>query len=445
MPLPPESDLSPELQTMNWMSRPYSFLEEGMSKYGDSFTIDLKSHGKYVLFSHPDAVAEILSAPPDILVGSRGNRVLRPVLGKRSLLLIDGEPHRRQRRLILPAFHRNRISRFGEAISLIAHAEIDSWLPDQPFAMRDAMQRVSLEVILRVLLGAESSPQHGPLIEVFDDLLNNSRFNLALIGQMEDLGRIDETRWGREFKAARSRAYELVDQEIERRRRAPPAEETVVDMLLAAVDEEGNGLDAEELRDQVVTLIVTGHETTATALAWAVYWMLSTPDVHRRLADALASLGPDPSPEAINELPYLDALCRETLRIYPIIPIIARWVAEPFEIAGYLIDAGVTVSPAIYLVHHRPEIYENPDRFAPERFLERSYSANEYLPFGGSHRRCIGANLAMYEMKLVLAAIVRRTDLELTEPPPIQPVRRVVTMTPDGGTPVVMRRMRSCE
>ncbi len=443
MTLPPEPDISPNMQTMQWVSRPYSFLEECEESLGTPFTLDLKNHGKYVLFSDPKAIGDILSAPEDVLVASKGNRILRPLLGSRSLLLIDGAHHRRLRRLILPAFHRKKVARFGKSIQEITTQELNHWPLHQSFSMREAMQRVSLKIILKVLFGLESGRSFEALTDAFDEILSNDRFNLALIGRLDDDGRTEQSKLGRDFRAALQRACGLVDEEIDRRRKqanTPP--NGVLDLLLCSTDEDGEHLDDEEIRDQLVTLIATGHETTATALAWAVYWILSTPNVLTQFRKSLDSLGPNPTTGAVAKLAYLDAICKETLRIYPIVPIIARWVARPYEIQGITIEAGVTVSPAIYLTHHRPEIYESPDQFQPARFMEHNYSATEYLPFGGARRRCIGSNLAIYEMKLILAAIFESVELQLVGSAPVRPVRKLVTISPADGTRVqVVRRL----
>ncbi len=417
---------------MQWLTRPLEYLEECAEELGTPFTLDLRHHGKYVFFADPRAVGEVLSAAPEKLVASRGNRVLRPLLGDSSLLLMEGEDHRRQRRLLGPAFQKRRVMELEEGIRECTRRAMERWPEGEEFAFRDRMQEVSLEVILEVLLGAVGEGLAEELEEVFDELLNNPRYGLALLGRMDEEGGLSEAgKIGEAFERTKSRAGELVGEVIRERRERGEGGSSVLDLLLECRDEEGGVASDEEVRDQLFTLIATGHETTATALAWAVYHVGGSEEVGRCVGKEL---------EAEGEGPYLEAVCREVLRISPVVPVIARWVAEPVEIAGVELPAGVTASVAIHLAHRRGEVFEEPGEFRPERFLEKSYGATEYLPFGGARRRCLGANLALLEMKVVLGELYRRFEVEVVEPEKVRPVRRLVTVGPSNGVRVVVRR-----
>lgn len=421
------------------MSRPFEFLRECGRTLGDAFTLDLGTSGIYVLFSHPEAIRTIFTASPAVLHAGKGNAILRPFLGSASLLLLEEEQHQRERRLLMPAFHAKRIEEHGQVIQEAALKMTADWAVGQQVLVQDVMQEISIEVILRAVFGIQGGHQFGELRRELLTFLNDSKFNLALIGQLREDFASQEV-----WQAFRQR-FEGIDalmrREVARRRTGGSEDLTgMLGLLLAATDEEGRGRSDDELRDELLTLVVAGYETTATALSWAMYWIHRTSRVKEALVSALEGMGPRPAAKSVAENPYFDAVCKEVLRITPVIPVVARQVQRTFEVAGFHVPAGVTVSPCIYLAHHREEAFPEPDVFRPERFFERTPSPYEYLPFGGGARRCIGLGLAAYEVKVVLGTILSRFELELADAKPLRPVRRSVTVAPSGGARMIVRR-----
>jgi cytochrome P450 family 110 len=442
MNLPPRLDATATQQGLAWLARPYDFLRECAEELGDAFTLDLGTHGTYVMLSHPKAVREVFTGDATMLHAGKGNMVLQAFLGRHSLLLLEEERHLGERRMLLPAFHGARIAEHTELMHQLAAGRINRWEPGQAIDVQHVMQELTLEVILRVVFGLSEGAALHELRARLQDFLNDPKFNLALIGQLEaDLG---ESESWRAFRDEFQQVRELLDAQVARRRAAMEGEgegaqpSDVLGMMLLARREDGSALSDEELRDELVTLVVTGYETTATALAWALYWLAQEPKVRAELVSLMRRL---PLQEALAH-PALDAFCKEVLRIHPVIPVVARQVQDTVEVAGYTLPPGITVAPCIYLTHHRPDLYPDPDEFRPARFMERRYGPYEYLPFGGGARRCIGMPLALWEMKVVLAALLPRAELELSEPGRrVRPVRRSVTVAPMGGPRMRLRQV----
>jgi unspecific monooxygenase len=332
--------------------------------------------------------------------------------------------------MLLPAFHGERIARYGALIEGVTREQVANWRTGDALRMQDEMQGISLDVILRGTFGLEGD-ELGELRTLLKDFLNDSKFNLALIGRLSD-DMNDSAAW-RAFKNSFERIHTLVDEQVERCRTARDSSRNdMLRILLEARDEDGKGLSAGDLRDELLTLLVTGYETTATALAWALYWLHENPPALRRLR---SELGGEPLHAATQSV-YLDAVCKEVLRIHPVIPIVARRLQGDAVVDGREIPAGVTVAPCIYLTHHRADLYSDPDSFRPERFLDRTYTPYEYLPFGGGARRCIGMGLAVWEMKVVLSTLLPSVALEIPEGTVVRPQRRSVTVGPSGGLPM---------
>lgn len=439
--LPPRPAFSATQQMLRWLGRPFDLLRECAEQLGDAFTLDFGSHGTYVLFSRPDTIKAIFTASATKLHAGKGNSVLLPLLGPGSLLLLEEDRHARERRLLMPAFHARRVEAYGEMIRDAAIEACQAWAPGDQIVIQEAMQRISLTVILRAVLGA--APGTGPDDELgrrFQAFWNDPRFNLASLNQLhEDLG---NAAWARFRQSVAEVDRVLFEQIAARRSRPDPGAGDMLGMLLDARYDDGSTLDDAALRDELMTLLATGYETTATALAWAFHWLHREPDTLARLRAEIAAIGPDSAAAASSSrAEYLRAVCAETLRVQPILPMVARQVQEPVELQGHLIPEGVIVAPCIYLAHHRADVFHEPDRFRPERFLEREYSPHEYLPFGGGPRRCLGAALALHEMKIVLAAVLSRVELAAIGAP-VRPVRRTVTLAPSGGTRMqVVRRL----
>lgn len=415
---------------MRWLFQPYEFLSDCARQYGDTFTIDLGDYGPFVVFSNPRDIREIFTGDVHVFHAGAGNAVLLPFLGSGSLLLLEEERHFEARRILSRAFHGDRIVRYGALIENVVRDAIRRWRSGDVIQIQDEMQRISLEIILRGTFGL-AGDDLGELRDLLKDFLNDSKFNLALIGRLsEEMG--NSAAW-RAFRDSYARIHALVDGQIERcRQRSDPARTDMLHLLLQARDGEGEGLSPSDLRDELLTLLVTGYETTATALSWALYWIFGAPLVRSRLSSELA----ETPVECAGKSKYLDAVCKEVLRIHPVIPVVARRLQAPVSIGGFELPAGVTVAPCVYLTHHREDLYPEPDAFLPERFLERTYSPYEYLPFGGGARRCIGMALATWEMKVALAAMLPSIELEVASSMPVRPQRRSVTVGPSAGLPM---------
>lgn len=386
----------------------------------------------WVFFSHPDAVKEIFTGDPRVFHAGEGNVILLPILGARSVLLLDEAAHLEQRKLMLPPFHGERMQRYGELMTEIAEREIETWPATEPFRLWPRMQEVTLQVILRTVFGVEEGARLERLRNVLKTMLDwtvdgRRMFALALFGPhvVSD-------------SAIFRRALEPVDsvilEEITRRRADPRLDERddVLSLLLQARREDGSAMTDAELRDQLVTLLVAGHETTATSLSWAIERLVRHPEALERLTEEALT------EDATGGNGYADAVIKETLRLRPVIPIVVRLLKEPVEVAGWSLPAGVSVVPAVHLVHRRPDVYPDPHRFRPERFLEAPAGTYTWIPFGGGIRRCLGASFAQFEMKVVLSAIARRVRLAPVDSAPERVTRRAISMTPMRGAEVVV-------
>ncbi|GGA15671.1 cytochrome P450 [Okeania sp. KiyG1] len=432
------------IQLLQWVAKPLTFMEKCAEQYGDAFQIKLNY--PMVFISHPKAIEEILKTNPKKFDSGYGNKLLAPLVGDNSLLLLDGDRHQRHRQLLMPPFHGERMQAYGELICAIAEKVASKWVVGQPFSMRESTQEISLKVILQAVFGLQEGQRYDKLEQLLNSVLESLASSwkasaLFLKFLQVDLG--SWSPWGK-FIRERQEVDELVYAEIaERRQKLDPKQTDILTMLLLARDEAGGAMSDRELHDELITLLLAGHETTATALAWAFYWIHRQPEIYNKLLSELDDLGDNPDPMAVMKLPYLNAVCSETLRIYPVgIITSARIAKSPITIMGQAYPEGTALAPCIYLTHRREDLYPEPEKFKPERFLERQYSAYEFLPFGGSTRRCIGAAFAMFEMKLVLATILRHYSLALLEKRSLKIVRRGVTIAPAGGVKMVMTGKR---
>ncbi len=412
-------------QGLSWLFHPYTFLDECRTDYGATFTVDFgEDYGRYVLFSEPDAIKQIFAGDVRTYHAGAGNSVLKPLLGSGSLLLLEEREHQAQRRLTMPAFHGARVLDYARSMREVVAEATRSWRPGHVVCIQEWMQGISIGVILRVVFGISDRARLEELGERLQLFLNDSKFNLALIARLDDP--VENEAW-RGFRASFAQIRQLVAGEVAARRTGPS--ETgpdVLSMLLRARTDEGRTLGDEALTDQLLTLLVTGYETTATAVAWAFHWIERSPDVRSRLEEELADT---PSGGA-----YLDAVCREVLRIRPVVPLVARRLQAPAKVHGWRLPADVTVAACIYLAHQRADTFPEPDRFLPERFLStRGFTPYEYLPFGGGARRCIGMALAIAEMKVVLAEVLPRYRTTAMDAE-ARPQRRSVTIAPSDGT-----------
>jgi cytochrome P450 family 110 len=444
--LPAGPSLPRAFQMMHWIRRPIPFMEDCARAYGDPFTIGFPAipgtperaqRPTFVFFAHPDAIRDIFTGDETVLRAGDANAFLEPVLGPNSLLVLDGARHLRERRLMQPPFHGERMQAYADVMREVTDRVVDGWPVGQPFPIHTEMQHITLEVILRTVFGVDEGLRLARLRDLLTRLLTYATSPLALLLRLE-LGGL--TPWGRLVRVMRD-VDALLHAEITRRRtEGVDGRSDVLSMLVAARDEQGRPMTDQELRDEMFTLLVAGHETTATSLAWAFHRILAHPEVQARLADELGRVvgrGPLQARD-LPQLEYLDATVKETLRLMPILPVVGRWLAAPARIGGVDLPAGVIATPCIYLAHRRPDVWPEPEAFRPERFVGARPSPYTFLPFGGGVRRCLGMAFALYEMKIVLATVLARVVLRAAPGSSVRVVRRSITLAPSHGMPVVV-------
>ena len=429
---------------MQWALNPIGFMETNWQRYGDFFGAPVSpvSGDNFVFVNHPEALQYILThdSTAEITAPGEANRIVEPLLGKRSLILLSGANHRRHRKLVMPPFHGERLKVYSELICNITQEVASTWQPGKPFATRQSMQKITMRIILQAVFGLDEGERYDQLQKSLAQRLDMVASPLASLLIFFPFLSQDLGSWspGYRLKQVSEECDRLIYDEIrERRGQDISSRIDVLSLLLAARDEQGEGLDDESLRDELMTLLVAGHETTATALTWALYWIYSRPDIYHRLTDELKNCD-DSDPLAITRLPYLNAVCNETLRIYPVAMLtFPRQTQTELELQGYQIKAGTYLMGCIYLIHQHPDVYKQPKEFNPERFLENTYSPYEFIPFGNGARRCIGAALAQMELKLILSTVLLTTSLEIVDNTVLKPRRRGVTL---GSSPVMLQR-----
>jgi cytochrome P450 family 135 len=427
--LPPEPGSPPLIQMLRWAFRPIAFMEDCRRRFGDSFSVRFLGFERpMVLISDPEAIKALYREREHGLPPGR-NIILEPILGSKSLLIQEGAEHLSRRRLMLPPFHGERMRSYEATMNEIVAAEIDSWPLGEEFPIHTRMQAVTLEVILRVVFGVSSGPRlerlRGMLGTVLQETASPGRQVLGLVLQRFG-GRGMFAHFERELREV----DELLMAEIaEHRERPDLAErEDILSLLMLAEFEDGTRMEDRELRDQLMTLLLAGHETTATALAWTFDLLLRHPVELARLRESLAA----------GEEDYLRATISESLRLRPVIPLAGRRLAKDLVADGTMLPAGTDVTPAIWLTHTRPDLYPEPFAFRPERFLEDGPDTYAWIPFGGGVRRCIGAAFAEFEMRIVLREVLTRCELRKANPQPERTGRRNITLSPKEGTPVVV-------
>jgi cytochrome P450 len=431
--LPPEPRRSPLAQTLRWSFRPLAFMQECRRLYGDSFSVRFLGFERpMVLISDPAAIKALYTERSHGLPPGR-NIILEPILGSRSLLLQEGAEHLSRRRLMLPAFHGERMRSYEATMTEVIAGEVDSWPLEREFAVHPRMQAVTLEVILRAVFGVSEGPRLDRLRGMLATVLQETaKPTTQLIGlATRRFG--GHGPWAR-FEGQLRAADELLYAEIAEHRTKPDLAERddILSMLMLAEFEDGGSMDDTELRDQLMTLLLAGHETTATALAWTFDLVLRHPAVLERLREELAA----------GEEEYLRATISESLRLRPVVPLAGRRLATELAADGLTLPAGTDVTPAIWLAHTRADVYPDPFAFKPERFLSEPPDTYAWIPFGGGVRRCIGASFAEFEMRVVLREVLTRCDLRKASPEPETTARRNITLSPKGGTPVVVSARR---
>jgi cytochrome P450 len=450
MPLPPGPASWGPWQLIRWIRSPHEMMRDCAATYGDLFTLKgVYGGGPLVFCSDPEALRLLLGNDegPAITAPGELNSLFAPLLGPQSVIGLSDAPHRRMRQLLMPPFHGERLRSYGEVIQAITREEADHWPASAPLEARPAMQRISMRVILRTVFGLRAGPRMERIERSVVEMLNTSSQPLGTLltftpSLQRDWG--PWSPWGR-FLRHRQTVDTLLFEEIAERRAQPDDQrgDDILSLLLDARDEAGQPLTDNELRDELITLLVAGHETTATALSWALYWLASQPDIQARLRQELLEVssaetgGPDLA--AVPRLPYLQAVCQETLRIQPVgMLTFPRRLEVPLTLAGHPLEAGTVVMGCIYLAHRRPDVFPDPERFLPDRFLSGGFSPYTFLPFGSGSRRCIGMAFALFEMKVVLSQLVSRFQLEVdpATPQPVKPVRRGFTA---GLSPLWLR------
>lgn len=434
-------------QLMNWIGDPLAFQVTCQQKYGDVFSLNLLGLGNVVIVGNPHVIQDIFSQDAKLFDVGRGNELAKPLLGENSLTVLDGDRHKRERKLLMPPFHGERLQTYAQQICDIA-TQVMSQLPiGQPFVARTVMQQVSLELIVQIVFGLSEGERYQQLKPLLTDWINMTdsplRSSMLFLRFLQkDWGAW--TPWG-QMRQLHRQIHALLQAEIDERRQQPANQRSdVLSLMMAARDDQGQAMTDEELRDELLTLLFAGHETTATSLAWALYQIHQRPEVDATLRQELQSLGDQPNPMTIAQLPYLTAVCQETLRMYPVLPVIFPRIPKvAMQLGGYDFPAETHLLPSIYLVHYREDLYPEPHQFKPERFLERQYSPSEYLPFGGGNRRCLGYALAQLELKLVLAMVLSQYQLALLEDQPVTLQRRGFALAPTGGVRMALTQRLS--
>jgi cytochrome P450 len=426
-PLPPGPRLPRVVQTIGWLKRPHQFVERARERYGDVFTMKI-GRDTFVVLADPQDIKQVFTGDPAIFHAGAANVILLPFLGHKSVLLLDGAAHLSQRKLLLPPFHGEKMRRHVGLMQEIAEREVATWPVGEPFAVHPRMQDLTLEVIMRIVFGVdEGDPRLAELrrhLRAFlDSTVDPRQMRKLLLYGPERADR------RRVFASVLDPVDAVIAEVIaDHRRRDDLAErDDVLSMLLLARHEDGTPMDGVELRDELITLLVAGHETTATALAWALERLTRHPAALDRLTEEVRA----------GDEEYVDAVIRETLRLRPVLPFVGRKLTAPVTIAGWDLPAGARVAPSIHLVHRRPELYPDPAAFRPERWLGVRPNPYTYLPFGGGVRRCLGASFAETEMRAVLGAIVANVRLRPARPESERVGRRVITLVPARGAEII--------
>ncbi len=436
--LPPGPRYPSLIQGIGFWTRPLAFLEQSRARYGRRFTIRFPLAPPFVMITDPDEVKQVYTAPPDVLHPGEGASVLQPIVGSNSVILLDGKPHMEQRKLMLPAFHGEKMERLSGLMAEVAEREVASWPQGAPVELHPRMQRLTLEIILRAVFGLDPGPRLEGLREKLQRMLVFGDRPISLVPPSEgSLAAKVLERVGpfASFVRLQRDADELIFELIDERREDSQERDDVLAMLLAARHEDGSPMSEQELRDELMTLLVAGHETTASSLAWAFAQLPRHPGVLSSLQEELDHGDEDDS--------YLTATIQETLRHRPVLPNTApRLVKQEIEVGGWEYPTGVALVANAYLIHHDPAIYPDPYAFRPERFLDAPPGTYTWIPFGGGRRRCLGSSFAMLEMKLVLRTVLSAFEPRAAGGPIEGARRRNITIRPAAGARAVLAERR---
>jgi cytochrome P450 len=433
--LPPGPRAPSLFQAIGWWSRPTAYLERCRARYGGRFTIRLPGQSPFVIISDAEEIKQIFQAPPDVLHPGEGAKILEPIIGAHSVILLDEAPHLRQRKLLLPAFHGENMQRPASSMAELTERELAGWPREEPLALHPRLQQLTLEIILRAVFGLQRGAQLDALRALLTEILAFGESPLSLLPPAQRLlaGRGPMAR----LERASAQADELIFELIAERGQQESDGEDVLSMLLAARDEDGAPMSPAEVRDELMTALVAGHETTASQLAWAFEQIARAPAVQARLHEE-AGEGSDEA--------YLTATINEILRRRPVVPNAEpRLVKQPVEIGGISYAPGVVLFASAYLLHHDPAVYRDPYSFRPERFLDQTPGTYTWIPFGGGRRRCLGASFATLEMKLVLRAVLESCVLRPASGAAETTRRRGITFSPSGGCQVILEQRRPAQ
>jgi cytochrome P450 len=432
--LPPGPRYPAAVQGMGFWTRPLAYLQQCRARYGPRFTLKLPGSPPFVMLTDPDEVKQVFTAPPDVLRPGEGARILEPIVGRNSVILLDGDSHMEQRKLMLPAFHGEKMARLTDLMAEVTEQEVAGWPRDTPIELHPRMQSLTLGIILRAVFGLEPGVRFDALRDRLQEMLRYGDRPSSLLPPPPPDSTVAKVfrhvgPFARLLQVQRE-ADELIFELIGERRDEDGEHDDVLAMLLEARHEDGSPMSDQELRDELMTLLVAGHETTASTLAWAFERLIGHPDVLARLTEEI---------DAGDDDAYVTATIQETLRLRPVLPNAApRYVVKPIEVGGWSYEPGCCLVPNGYLIHHDPDIYPDPYAFRPERFLDEQPGTYTWIPFGGGRRRCLGSSFAMLEMKLVLRAVLGACELSSAGHDFEVPRRRNITIRPARGAKAVL-------
>ncbi len=424
--------------TLKIVANPRRAFERWVSQFGDPFLVNALN-GPIVVTGRSDLVKQVFGEDPGTFVPFAMETV-QPMFGAGSMLLLSGDIHKRERRLIMPMFHGDRMKAYGQAMSQAAERVYANLAQEQSFLTLPRMNEISLQIIARTIFGGNQDQRAAELVNAGRLLVRASR-PLLFFSKKMHVSFLGLSPWDR-FCAARQKLYRAFDQECDSRLENQHNGDDILSHLMAAKYENGEPITREHVRDELGTFLFAGHETSALAMTWAMYHLHRHPEFLLKLRTELDSIDGQ-QPAAFAQLAYLKAVVQESLRMHPIVTEVLRLLARPMQLGDYSLPAGMAIAPCTVLAHYNPQVFPEPDQFRPERFLEKSYSPFEYMPFGGGHRRCIGAAFATFEMAIVLGTLLKRFEFELLEPKPVVQRRRNVTLGPSTGVRMRLVRQRS--
>lgn len=434
-------------QMIKFIRKPIPLFEKCRETYGKTFTLKLPGHPPYVVISDPNDLKQVFMANQNQLnAGEINGTVLEPVLGSGSLLTLDGQKHFQHRKLMLPHFQGARMKVYEQSMAQIAQKRICNWKPGDKISLFDEARSITFSMILSTIFGMdERNIRFTTLEDVLNKLIHVIKKPFGLITLLNkslhvNLGPL--TPWA-EIVKLRKKVDAYLFEEIESRRQMDLTSRIdILSLLLQVRDESGNPMSNKEIQDEMITLLIAGHETSTTGIAWAMYGILSDKHIYTKIKEELSFVVTDKNDliNNLDKLVYLDAIIKEALRITPVVPYIQRLTKEEFKIGEYIIPKGVVIVPSIYLAHRDPDVWKEPNKFIPERFLNSTEMPYSYLPFGGGMRRCIGGAFAQYEMKIVIAQMLLNAELSLKENYTPKLIRKGVVISPSDGVPVTVVR-----